>query len=168
MNKNIKTLGMILVILGIVGIGIVSGDISGPGSVLGYTGLPTTVGSVNPSTPPNYYMQVCCIEQIYMTTTPVDNKYFQLPVTVKILDKNMKPVTNAKINVKINSENKDYVYTPEIWFNSTKNTNVNGIAEFGYSKKWDGSIYDNIEVYVTAKKNKDMLEYRKYIEIVMD
>jgi hypothetical protein len=166
MKKMHKAILSVLIILAMVSTATSYLMANGVSSVTGYVGAPTTVG-ITSNTTPNLYMQVCCIEQSYMVTTPTENKYFQLPITVKILDANAKPVSNVEVNIKIvNGSNT--VWYPDTWLDTTTTTDSNGIAEFVYSKLHDNVIYDDVKVDITATNGIDTAEYSKYIEVIMD
>lgn len=103
-----------------------------------------TVGSWNNvfvSHSPNEYMRVCCVEDQYYLMDGGDLPlYFQLPIIVEVYDKYMNPIKNVTVNVKITNDN---ATSSILMYKSKKLTNINGIARFGMSKKYNVMINGN-------------------------
>ena len=101
-------------------------------------------------------MQVCCIRDSYIMSgslnpaNPVAS-WFQLPITVEVFDKNMNPVSNAKVEVRVDGN-------PANKYDQIKYTNANGKSIFGYSDKYINNPQER-DVQIIVTKNKQDIRY---------
>jgi hypothetical protein len=124
MNRNMRNLSILIILLILIaGIGIVAAqNISGKQDSAG--------------TQPQrlLYTKICCIQDKYYINYYSPEDYLQVPISVEVWDKNLKPVKAVKVNVEIYDEDKVRRGAPR--FNQTKSTDTNGIVKFGYSEAY--------------------------------
>lgn len=80
------------------------------------------------------YTKICCIQDKYYVNYYTPEDYLQVPISIEVWDKNLKPVKGVKVKVEIYDEDK--VWSEELRFNQTKSTGSNGIVKFGYSEPY--------------------------------
>jgi hypothetical protein len=122
MNKNMKTISMILFILGIVG-------------TASMIVMASTIGSIQAATATNIpdlpYVTVCCIQNENYLPSLGDN--YGLPVVVNVYDKNMSPAKGYIVNATVGYVSTDVnLYSHGYVLTSTKVTGTEGVARFGF------------------------------------
>src|SRR4030067_1908585 len=128
MNRNMRNLSILVILLLLIaGIGIVAAqNISGKEKINKQDSAVTQPQRL-------LYTKICCIQDKYYINYYTSEDYLQVPISVEVWDKKLKPVKGVKVNVLIYDAD-------EAWssprFNQTKSTDTNGIVKFGYSEAY--------------------------------